>query len=480
LPDEWSGYSTALKNQNFIKIAMKIIDELSRLLHFFRLDAELENTDVIHEEIKKGIIFKGTNLWVLMFAIIIASVGLNMNSTAVIIGAMLISPLMGPINGMGYSIATYNFELLRQSVKNFSFAVIAGLFASTVYFALSPISTAHSELLARTSPTIYDVIIALFGGLAGILAISSRLKGNVIPGVAIATALMPPLCTAGYGLATLQFSFFFGALYLFTINTIFIAFAAVWVSQILKFPIRSSIDDLRKKKINRMITAVITVVLLPSIYFGYQLIEQEKFMQSATLYVSNVRIFEGNYLLKYDIDATKRSIILVYGGNLITESQRDAIISKTEDFNIGKAHVEVEQGLTFRDLDEKTGEVFRLKEQISELYIALDHRGSQLDSIRQREVFGKVILNEINTLYPQIAGSAYSDTYIFHDTLSQPLKAAVVILSLNDELTEADKTRIKTWLMRRLNNQHLRVIYEKNFIQALQTTPESDSIQLMR
>jgi len=166
---------------------------LRKILHYLNLDSETEKYDKIHAAIEKEIIFKGTNLWILIFAIIVASVGLNMNSTAVIIGAMLISPLMGPINGMGYSIATYNFPLLGKAVKNFSFAVIASLLASTAYFGISPISTAHSELLARTSPSIYDVMIALFGGLAGILAISSKQKGNVIPGVAIATALMPPL-----------------------------------------------------------------------------------------------------------------------------------------------------------------------------------------------------------------------------------------------------------------------------------------------
>ena len=176
---------------------MRPIERIRNILRYFDLESELEDNDVVHEEILKGIVFKGTNLWILGFAIIVASVGLNMNSTAVIIGAMLISPLMGPINGMGYSIATYNFELFKQSVKNFTFAVGTSLVASTTYFALSPISTAHSELLARTSPTIYDVLIALFGGLAGIVAISSKQKGNVIPGVAIATALMPPLCTAG-------------------------------------------------------------------------------------------------------------------------------------------------------------------------------------------------------------------------------------------------------------------------------------------
>ncbi|MBA3901048.1 MAG: DUF389 domain-containing protein, partial [Bacteroidetes bacterium] len=244
---------------------------IKRILNYFNLEADVDDFDKIHEAFAKNIEFRGPNLWILIFAILIASVGLNMNSNAVIIGAMLISPLMGPINGMGYSIATYNFPLFRRALKNFTFAVVASLIASTAYFALSPISTAQSELLARTSPTIYDVLIALFGGLAGIVAISSKEKGNVIPGVAIATALMPPLCTAGYGLATGNLYYFFGAFYLFTINTVFIALSSIAISQILKFPIRtiSAVD--MKKKVNSWISVVITLILIPSIYFGYKL-----------------------------------------------------------------------------------------------------------------------------------------------------------------------------------------------------------------
>jgi uncharacterized hydrophobic protein (TIGR00271 family) len=211
--------------------------------------SEMESFDSIHAEIEKGIVFKGTNLWILMCAILVASVGLNMNSTAVIIGAMLISPLMGPINGMGYSLATYDIDMLRRAIKTFCICSYCQFnYINTLLYNYSRLDTAHSELLARTTPTIYDVLIAFFGGLAGILAISSKLKGNVIPGVAIATALMPPICTAGYGLATLQFNFVFGALYLFTINTVFIAFAASVVCQILKFPIRTIIDPLKNAR----------------------------------------------------------------------------------------------------------------------------------------------------------------------------------------------------------------------------------------
>src|SRR3989339_2091365 len=260
---------------------------IRKTLHYLNIESEVEDFDIIRRTMEKGIIFQGTNLWILVFAIVVASVGLNMNSTAVIIGAMLISPLMGPINGMGYSIATYNFPLLGKAVKNFSFAVIASLLASTAYFGISPISTAHSELLARTSPSIYDVMIALFGGLAGILAICSKQKGNVIPGVAIATALLPPLCTAGYGLATGQFSFFFGAIYLFTINTVFIALATLITIKFLKYPIKHLSDSKADKRSLRIIYAVILLTIIPSIYFGYEMIQQNRFTRNANLFVNS-------------------------------------------------------------------------------------------------------------------------------------------------------------------------------------------------
>ncbi len=439
---------------------MKAINTIRKILHFLNLDAELENHDIVYEEIKKGIVFKGTNLWILFFAIIVASVGLNMNSTAVIIGAMLISPLMGPINGMGYSIATYDYELFKKSVKNFSFAILTSIAGSATYFALSPVSTAHSELLARTSPTIYDVLIALFGGLAGIVAISSKQKGNVIPGVAIATALMPPLCTAGYGLATGQLNFFFGALYLFTINTIFIALAAVWISQLLKFPIRTIVDENKKKRINKIITLIITVVLLPSIYFGYQLVQQEKFLQNASLYVSNVSLVEGNYLLKYDIEAKSNTITLVYGGSQLSDIQKKEIIRKSKDFRLEKANILIEQGLTFNNFDEKNIELIKLKEEIFNLKNSLNKKKSQIDSIFSHQKFGLTILNEIKPIFPQITGCYYSESFYFQDTLNSPQIIPVVLLKAKSQFDEADKTKINNWLKQRLKKEHVKIYYE--------------------
>ena len=187
---------------------------------YFSIKQDIDSFDNIHETIIKGIKFKGTNLIVLVFAILIASLGLNINSTAVIIGAMLISPLMGPIIGIGFGASTYNPVLIKEAIKNYLFATFVSLLTSTIYFLVSPIDDAQSELLARTTPNIYDVLIALFGGFAGITAITSKFKGNILPGVAIATALMPPLCTAGYGFATWQLTFSLGALYLYFINTV--------------------------------------------------------------------------------------------------------------------------------------------------------------------------------------------------------------------------------------------------------------------
>ena len=439
---------------------MKTVTVIRKILDFFNLESELEDQDSMYEEIKKGIIFKGTNLWILIFAIIVASVGLNMNSTAVIIGAMLISPLMGPINGMGYSIATYDFDLFRKSIKNFLFAIIASLVASTTYFALSPISTAHSELLARTSPTIYDVLIALFGGLAGIVAISTKQKGNVIPGVAIATALMPPLCTAGYGLATGQYDFFFGAFYLFTINTIFIAIASVWISQLLKFPIRSLIDQFKKRRIERITNAVIVIVLLPSIYFGYKLVKKEEFLHRANQYVLNVSHFEGNYLLKHDIDPKTRRIVLVYGGTALLDNHKSEIIRKSSDFKIDDASIVIEQGLAFSSIDDKNIEVYNLKEQIISLNANLNKKNAEIDELLNRQKLGQVLYGEIKTIYSQINGCSYSESLIYHDTLSVPIKTSIVVLSVKKRMSNADKVKISNWFKQRLKQKNVKIFYE--------------------
>jgi len=433
---------------------------LEKFLHYIDLKSELESFDVIHNEIEKGIVFKGTNLWILVFAIVVASVGLNTNSTAVIIGAMLISPLMGPINGMGYSIATYNFEMLRKSIKNFSFAILASLLASTFYFALSPVSTAHSELLARTSPSIYDVLIGLFGGLAGIVAISTKLKGNVIPGVAIATALMPPLCTAGYGLATAQFAFFFGAMYLFTINTVFIAFSSLIVSQILKFPIRANVEPAQKKRINSYISAIITLTIVPSIYFGYLLVQNENFNENASRYAKNVTFYEGSFLLKNEIDPGTRSIRLIYGGGSLTDDSKAEIIEKARDFRLDKTNITISQGFSVSGQDNTELDI--LKNRISSLNTELRQSRAMVDSLTRRPMVGKDILAEVSALYPQIRACSFADTYEFNDLSGRKTKIALLVFTIRPGTLDADeKDGIHNWLKARLKTKDLRVLYEE-------------------
>ena len=286
------------------------------------------------------------------------------------------------------------------------------------------------------------------------------MEGNFIPGVAIATALMPPLCTAGYGLATVQFNFFLGAFYLFTINTIFIAIASVWISQLLKFPIRTIVDEGQKKKINRTITLVITIVLLPSIFFGYKLVQQEDFLQKANLYVSNVSLFQGNYLLKHAIDAKSSKITLIYGGSTLSENQKNAIIKKSTDFNIDDATILIEQGLAFSNVDDKNIELFKIKEQVINLNTSLSKKNSEIDSILSQQKFGLTILNEIKPIFPQINGCIYSESLSFHDNLDSPQITAVVILSIKSKIQDADKKKINNWLKQRLKNDNVKIYYE--------------------
>ena len=440
-----------------------------KLLRWFDLRSEMEGYDTIHENIEQGIVFKGTNLWILVFAIVVASVGLNMNSTAVIIGAMLISPLMGPINGVGYSLATYDFPLLRRSLKNFSFAVGISLLTSALYFLLTPINEAHSELLARTSPTIYDVIIALFGGLAGIVAMSSRLKGNVIPGVAIATALMPPICTAGYGLATLQFNFFFGALYLFTINTVFIAFAALIVCQLLKFPIRSIVDPARKKHVNRVISAIILLTLIPSIFFGVNLVKNEEFSQHAESFISEVTLLGGNYLQNKQINPAGRTIELVYSGYGLGDSAITGIWEKALSHRLDTSRIEIHQGFDANLMQENVrkyqSESERLNNKLAATVFTLRQTEGRVDSIRNIPFFGEKILGEIKPLYPQIQSCSYSETYLFttvNDSIRRSEMMPVVIFIVpRNGLRISDRSKIEEWLKSRLNNPRAKTVIEE-------------------
>lgn len=263
----------------------------------FSIRGDTASFEEIEDRILDAGEVKGTNLVVLVLAIFIASIGLNMNSTAVIIGAMLISPLMGCIMAMGYGFATGDLAQIRNSFLGLVFEVIVCLITSTVYFSISPITTATSELLARTTPTIWDVLIACFGGLAGIIGVTRKEKSNVIPGVAIATALMPPLCTAGYGLSVGSWKYFAGAMYLFLINTYFIALTSTIMLLVMKIPTKIKISSELRKRLMKRVAVSTVIFVIPSVIFAGTLVRREM-QENTVVYENNAQYFDVERLSK--------------------------------------------------------------------------------------------------------------------------------------------------------------------------------------
>lgn len=281
----------------------------------FNLQEDKADEPLIVEAIRKNVDFKGVNLWALIFAIIIASVGLNVNSTAVIIGAMLISPIMGPVMGIGLGIGINNLRLVKKGAKNLLVATLIAILTSAIYFKISPLHEAQSELLARTSPSIWDVFIAFFGGLAGMVAASRRERSNVIPGVAIATALMPPLCTAGFGLATGNWYYFFGAIYLYFINSVFIAIATFLMARYLKMNRQHFADPRHEKRVNRYIVTIVVITILPSIVMAYRIVNKSIFEANAKKFVDEQFAFKNTQVVsrsyKYENKAKTIDLLLI-------------------------------------------------------------------------------------------------------------------------------------------------------------------------
>ena len=299
-----------------------------------------EKRDII-ERVKDDGDFSSARFWTLVFAIGACSVGLNINSIPVIIGAMLISPLMGPIVSMGLSLSIYDWGLMRRSFRNLLILTAISIIISALYFALSPITNAQSELLARTQPTIFDVLIAIFGGMAGFIGISRAKHNNVIPGVAIATALMPPLCTVGYGLGTWQIQFVFGAFYLFLINSIFICLSALVVAKYLKLPKREYPDLEHRKRVNRIITFIILVIVTPAIYLAYTFVEQNNFNQNVESFVQEVFEDEG-YVVIYENHSYTQSgatIELAFLSERFSEEQIENFKARLIDFGLEDAEL---------------------------------------------------------------------------------------------------------------------------------------------
>lgn len=432
----------------------------------FSLHKDKENEHAIVESIRRGIVFRGINVWILVFAVFLASIGLNVNSTAVIIGAMLISPLMGPIMGLGLGLGIFDFDLVKAAARNLAIMVGVSLATSTLYFALSPLSQAQSELLARTHPTIWDVLIALFGGLAGIVAGSSKEKGTVIPGVAIATALMPPLCTAGFGLATGNFTFFIGAFYLFCINCVFISVSTLVVVRLLKFSKRTFVDKRREMRIRNTISVIVLITVVPSIFIAYLTVRKAMFEQRAHEFIRNEFYFDKTVVLTRGVDYENDRIDLVLIGEPVPE---DTIVHRKDRmgaYGLDETMVQVTQG--FSDtIDEALLKSDILREAYSRNEKVLSEKDKVIIALR-RELEGykkqtlpvKAIARELKTLNPDILALSVQHNAYFNIQENKTDTVTIAYAKFGKRPPAAEQEKLEGWLKARTQADTLRFVVE--------------------
>ena len=423
---------------------------MNSFFNFINLQNGEESKSKVLENVTSNISFRGSNLWILACAIMIASIGLNVNSTAVIIGAMLISPLMGPIVGAGFALGTFNFPLLKKSFKNLLIATAVSLSVSAFYFYISPFKDVQSELLARTSPNIYDVSIAFFGGLVGVIAITRVEKGNPIPGVAIATALMPPLCTAGFGIATLNFSYFFGAFYLYTINCFFICIATFFVVKYLKYP-SALIDSKYEKRIKYGISALIIVMIVPSFYLALNLYNEKKYTKTAEQFIEKEFDKKGYTVIykKINYNTNPRSIDVAFINKKFSDEEITFYNKMLEESGLKNTQLNIRQNST--DIkSEILSEISKFDNNISEKDIAISKLREELDTYK---VSDSTLSKEISILFPKINEVSYGKIEKYPQTDSARLQ--FVVLYSGQDIND---NQLKNWLQKRLNEKDVQLV----------------------
>lgn len=429
----------------------------NKIFDFINLHNGEEEKNKVLENVFNNISFRGSNLWILACAIIIASIGLNVNSTAVIIGAMLISPLMGPIVGAGFALGTYDFALLRKSMKNLLISTVVSLLVSAFYFYLSPFKDVQSELLARTSPNIYDVLIAFFGGLVGVIAITRVEKGNPIPGVAIATALMPPLCTAGYGLATFNLSYFAGAFYLYTINCFFICIATFFVVKYLKYPATNFKGRLYERKIRLGITTLVMIMIVPSFYLAYNLFNEKKFTNTVEDFVNTEFSSRGFTVIykKLNYNASPRTVDIAF---LNKKLNKDEIAMYNRLLDEKGIHNTV---LSFRQDEEDIkaeilNEINKQNTAVSEKDVTINNLRQELEKYTVNE---PGVVKELNVLFPELKDVSLGKIERYAGTDSTKVEW-LVLYHLEKGAKQTDKAKIKSWLNERLKVQNILLLQD--------------------
>lgn len=438
------------------------------LVGYFTLTDFLIPQAEAEQAIRDGVSFRGTNIVILIIAIFIASLGLNTNSTAVIIGAMLISPLMGPIIGIGLAIGTEDYDLLRRSLRNLIMAAGFSVIASTIYFLISPVAEGHSELLARTSPTIYDVLIGFFGGAAGIIAIGSRSKGNVIPGVAIATALMPPLCTAGYGIATLQVNYFLGAFYLFLINSIYIALSTFIGVKLMRYKKKEQADHQRASRVRRLVYSLAILAMIPSLFMTYRMFTQNRFQVNAQRFVTEQFRFPSTTVLSDNAvdDHGERIINITLIGKILNPDSLQAAMEKQLDaYSLDGAKLNIIQGDagTFGAADHPDSstltEIYLNSQQLlTQKQAAIDSLKNVIADINIADSVAGRLIPELKVIFPQISEIAIGRP-VFGSVSHNKLDTVnVALVRYSAPMSAAKKTELQRYLEARLDLKSISLV----------------------
>lgn len=469
MPDFWFFIKYIFVNiitkfAKFAKINLNIMGLIQNLKTLIRETINLNghiDTAAAERSIRNNIEFKGPNAWILAVAVIIASVGLNVNSIPVVIGAMLISPLMGPIFGLGLGLGVSDIQLMKSSGKNLLVMVSISLVVAFLYFLITPLSLSNpTELLARTSPTFYDVLIALFGGFAGILEQCRKDKGTVFSGVAIATALMPPLCTAGYGLACGEFSYFLGALYLFVINCTFIMLATYAGVKYFRFRPTEFQDEKIGKRTKRLTTALIIIFIIPSIWSAVMLIRQNNFEVNAVSFAEHRNTYGKSILYDYKIDHNDNtSLTLFFTGETLSERDKDELYSVAAEYDIEKEQIQIrdysmeeKSGMdAFKDIYEKKESIISAKEQ--EIVLLKN----ELDRIKSNELEYDNLSKEIFSIKSSVTDVTITKGHSFNRDSNADNEIIFVSVSSADSIATSELDELREWLKVRLNTDAVEV-----------------------
>ena len=438
---------------------MGIIQNITTLVReTLNLNGHID-TDSAERAIRNNIEFKGPNAWILAVAVIIASVGLNVNSIPVVIGAMLISPLMGPIFGLGLGLGVSDIQLMKSSGMNLLVMVCISLVVAFLYFIITPLSLSNpTELLARTSPTFYDVLIALFGGFAGILEQCRKDKGTVFSGVAIATALMPPLCTAGYGLACGEFSYFFGALYLFVINCTFIMLATYAGVKYFRFRPTEFQDETIGKRTKRLTTALIIIFIIPSIWSAVLLIQQNNFEVNATSFAEHRSTYGKSILYDYKIGHNDNTTLtLFFTGETLSERDKDELYSVAAEYDIKKEEIQIRDYSledksdmnAFKDIYEKKESIISAKEQ--EIVLLKN----ELDKIKGDELEYDRISKEIFSIKSSVSDVSITKGHMYNRDSTSRRDVISVVVSSRDSIGTGELEELREWLKVRMNTEFI-------------------------